>query len=173
MVLLLKQHTQTILITQGSLEKEEIDILDLNTDVLIQMDLLKVEDEITNKFISHLSTLDPNNENPLFKEWYQSEYECFLDASSPGIYKTKCEEGKSLTQSKNFKLSPTTTYMLYLFRNLGDSLVSTLSNICGSVNGVCEEYWSGNSLLLRENLMKLLESRVGGYRFVIDDTEVM
>ncbi|XP_074641006.1 uncharacterized protein LOC141898800 [Tubulanus polymorphus] len=94
-------------------------------------------------FIAYLQSVNvlTEKENPFFRDWYESLYNCYLTAQSQVRYPVPCDASKEITDAPGFAQDPVTLNLLNAVQAIVTATNSTLEYYCGqNYNTVCNAY---------------------------------
>ena len=126
----------------GSWSSDSV-ISDLIPSLPMPLLFLEVPSPQLTSYTNYLQNLEPGtpSRNPWFTEWYQTMFECYLDARERSGYTQQCTGNDPVTAAQNFHQHPYAVYVINAVYAIAYGLDATLKEICGDgYQGLCADF---------------------------------
>ena len=106
-------------------------------------------------WMSQFSPVDMNTlqQMPFFREWYEVSFNCYIDASSRGIYSEACPDFRPITDGSQFMETSYTAFLMSATYVTAQALDKTLREFCGDAagnyDGICPNFRSNPMVMER------------------------
>jgi hypothetical protein len=138
-------------------------------DVAVGSLSIKLRSPFIAAFDKHLRDLNvaDNTRNPFFRDWYESVFNCYIDASNSIIYGKPCNTTAKIPDSPKFYQSQFTYYTINAVYAIAKGLDDALKFYCGSTyTSVCKAFKSA------ANKKQLIFDKINAVQFLDIDKKM-